>query len=131
MSTGRNSCPPEWAVQLTNLINALPGANACAPLSLLPLWDPAGGVGGFAATLYNCTTGQVTTLRFDPNLQPVAALPANLQPGTSGKSAVTNSLSLANGILTSTVNGGGAAVALRGEPLQSLGGVSLGYLLPA
>lgn len=132
MSTGRNSCPPEWAVHLTNLINALPGANACAPLTLLPLCDPAGEVGGFVATLYNCTTGQITTLRFDMNLQVVAALPPNLQPCTSGNSAtISNSLAFADGLLTSIVNGVAATISLRGELLQSLGGIPLGYLLPA
>ena len=43
---------------------------------------------------------------------------------------VTNVLSLINGSLTSTVNGVAASVALRGDILQSLGGVQLGYLLP-
>lgn len=41
-----------------------------------------------------------------------------------------NVLTFNNGVLTSVVSGQSAAVPLRGQMLQSLGGVQLGYLLP-
>jgi hypothetical protein len=47
-----------------------------------------------------------------------------------GGTPATNVLTFANGTLTSVVNGQSAAVVLRGQLLQSLGGVQLGYLLP-
>ena len=50
--------------------------------------------------------------------------------GSTGTTPATNVLTFANGTLTSIVNGQSAAVALRGQILQSLGGVQLGYLLP-
>ena len=49
---------------------------------------------------------------------------------SGGTTPATNALTLVNGVLTSVVNGQGAAVPLRGPMLQSLGGVQLGYLLP-
>lgn len=83
MSTGRNTCPPEWAIQLTNLIQALAGSN-CAGLPLLPLCDPNGVTVGYAAAVYNGATNQVTVLKFDANLQPVATLAANPYPCPTG-----------------------------------------------
>ena len=56
------------------------------------------------------------------------ACPCNSNGGTTPPA--TNVLTFANGTLTSIVNGQSAAVALRGQILQSLGGVPLGYLLP-
>jgi hypothetical protein len=49
---------------------------------------------------------------------------------SSGTTPATNALIFVNGVLTSIVNGQSAAVPLRGQILQSLGGVRLGYLLP-
>lgn len=87
MSTGRNSCPPEWATQLTNLIGAISGAPSGHPvtgLPLQPLCDAAGVTVGYAAAVYNGGTNQVTVLRFDANLQPVATLATNLHPCPTG-----------------------------------------------
>lgn len=63
MSTGRNSCPPEWATQLTNLISAL----QAAPVQLqpVPFCDAAGVVQGYVALIYAPATGAITTLHFD------------------------------------------------------------------
>jgi len=47
-----------------------------------------------------------------------------------GGSPVANALTFVNGVLTSVVNGQSAAIPLRDNQLQSLGGVPLGYLLP-
>lgn len=49
---------------------------------------------------------------------------------SSGTTPATNALTFVNGMLTSLVNGQSAAVPLRGQILQSVGGVQLGYLLP-
>ncbi len=49
---------------------------------------------------------------------------------SNGTTPATNALTFVNGVLTSVVNGQSAAVPLRGNQLQSLGGVPLGYLLP-
>ena len=83
MSTGRNSCPPEWATQLTNLIGAI-GGGGVAGLPLQPLCDDAGVTVGYAAAVYNGGTNQVTVLRFDANLQPVTTLATNLHPCPTG-----------------------------------------------
>jgi hypothetical protein len=83
MSTGRSSCPPEWATQLTNLIQAI-GGGGVAGLSLQPLCDAAGVTVGYAAAVYNASTNQVTVLRFNAELQPVATLATNLRPCPTG-----------------------------------------------
>jgi hypothetical protein len=83
MSTGRSSCPPEWATQLMNLIQAI-GGGGVAGLPLQPLCDVAGVTVGYAAAVYNAGTNQVTVLRFDANLQPVATLATNLRPCPTG-----------------------------------------------
>jgi hypothetical protein len=101
-------------------------------LPLQPLCDAAGVTVGYAAAVYNAATGQSTILRFDANLQPLATLPTGLGScaGGGGTTTITNALAFGGGVLTSIVNGQSAAVPLRGQILQSLGGVSLGYLLP-
>lgn len=83
MSTGRNTCPPDWAIQLTNLIQAI-GSGGVAGLPLLPLCDATGATVGFAAAVYNGGTNQVTVLRFTAELQPVATLATNLHPCPTG-----------------------------------------------
>jgi hypothetical protein len=83
MSTGRNICPPEWAIQLTNLIQAIAGGG-CAGLPLLPLCDANGVSVGYAAAVYNGASNQVTVLKFDANLQPVSSLATNLHPCPTG-----------------------------------------------
>lgn len=130
MSTGRNSCPPDWVMQLANAIGS--GGSGAGGLPLQPLCDAAGVTVGYAAAVYNAATGQSTILRFDANLQPLATLPTGLGScaGGGGTTTITNALAFGGGVLTSIVNGQSAAVPLRGQILQSLGGVSLGYLLP-
>jgi hypothetical protein len=83
MSTGRSSCPPEWATQLMNLIQAI-GGGGVAGLPLQPLCDAAGVTVGYAAAVYNAGTNQVTVLRFNAELQPVATLATNLHPCPTG-----------------------------------------------
>ena len=63
MSTGRNACPPEWALNLNNLIAAL----QAAPVQLqpTPFCDAAGVVQGYVALIYQPATGTITTLHFD------------------------------------------------------------------
>lgn len=67
MSTGRNSYPPEWAQQLTELSGAL-GAS-CVTLQPVPFCDTAGVTQGYVALLYHCGVGTVTRLQFDTALQ--------------------------------------------------------------
>jgi hypothetical protein len=87
MSTGRKSCPPDWAVALTDLIGTLQGG--CTALPLQPLCDAAGVTVGYAAAVYNCATNQVTVLRFNAELQPVTTLVTGLAPcGLGGAVAV-------------------------------------------
>ncbi len=83
MSTGRNTCPPDWAIQLTNLIQAVAGGG-CAGLPLLPLCDANGVTVGYGAAVYNGANHQVTVLKFDATLQPVATLATNLHPCPTG-----------------------------------------------
>jgi len=63
MSTGRNVCPPEWALNLNALITAL----QAAPVQLqpTPFCDGAGVVQGYVALIYQPATGTITTLHFD------------------------------------------------------------------
>ena len=89
MGTGRNVCPPEWAVQLTELIQTLGAGLAstqggCTGLNLQPLCDAAGVTVGYGAAVYNCATNVVTVLKFDAELQPVATLATNLHPCPTG-----------------------------------------------
>ena len=73
-----------------------------------------------AERLINILTGA------DVTGTPVACPCANPGSGTPTPVALT----FTNGILTSTVDGQSVAAPLRGQLLQSLGGVQLGYLLP-
>lgn len=131
MGTGRNVCPPEWAVQLTNLIQNLGpiGHPGYTGLQLQPLCDGAGVTVGYGAAVYSGATQQATMLYFDLERQPVATLGPNLQPCVAD-TTISHALAFSAGTFTSIVNGAAAGVALRGNMLQSLGGVSLGYLLP-
>jgi len=77
-------------VQLTKLIQSL-GAGAFGELSravtglpLQPLCDSAGLTVGYAAAVYNGASQQVTVLRFDAELQPVATLVTGLHPCPTG-----------------------------------------------
>lgn len=64
MSTGRHSCPPDWAAYLTTLLERLT-AQPCTQLQPLPLCDAAGAIIGYVALTYDCATGAVTKLHFD------------------------------------------------------------------
>ena len=66
-----------------NLIQAI-GGGGVAGLPLQPLCDAAGITVGYAAAVYNAGTNQVTVLRFDANLQPVATLATHLHPCPAG-----------------------------------------------
>lgn len=60
----------------------------------------------------------------------VTGTPVACPCDSAGNSPVANALTFVGGVLTSMVNGQSAAVPLRGQLLQSLGDVQLGYLLP-
>lgn len=113
MSTGRATCPPDWAVQLTNLINAIANTNACTGLPLLPLCDATGATVGFAAAIYNCMANQVTVLKFDANLQPVTTLATDLHPCPTGACPPQAQLFQSSDLVYVADNGGTVRPALH------------------